>query len=89
VTTAVPRARQLAAKQFGTSVLLLQNRGLWKDILAMPILEHLALDQLVSAKILVHVRVLLPTVHDAVIRTERVLSALSGVWVRGRSAELR
>jgi GC-rich sequence DNA-binding factor len=89
VTTAVPRARQLAAQQFGTSVRLLQNHGLWKDILAMPVLEHLALDQLVSAKILVHVRVLLPTVHDAVIRTERVLSALSGVWVRGRSAELR
>ncbi len=89
MTTAVPRARQLAAQQFGTSVRLLQNHGLWKDILAMPVLEHLALDQLVSAKILVHVRVLLPTVHDAVIRTERVLSALSGVRVRGRSAELR
>jgi GC-rich sequence DNA-binding factor len=55
----------------------------------MPVLEHLALDHLLSTKMLVHLRVLLPTVHDAVIRTERVLSALSGVWVRGRSAELR
>jgi GC-rich sequence DNA-binding factor len=54
MTTAVPRAGQLAAQQFGTSVHLLRNLGLWKDILAMPVLEHLALDQLLSAKILVH-----------------------------------
>jgi len=32
VTTAVPQAGQLAAQQFGTSVRLLQNLGLWKHI---------------------------------------------------------
>jgi GC-rich sequence DNA-binding factor len=88
VMAAVPRAGRFAAQQFGTSVRLLRNLGLWKDVLALPVLEHLALDQLLSAKILVHLRTLLPTVHDAVIRTERVLSALSGVWVGGSSAEL-
>ncbi|CAK9276824.1 unnamed protein product [Sphagnum jensenii] len=88
VTAAVPRAGRFAAQQFGTSVRLLRNIGLWKDILALPVLEHLALDQLLSAKILVHLRTLLPTVHDAVVRTERVLTSLSGVWVGGSSAEL-
>ncbi|KAL2631116.1 hypothetical protein R1flu_015802 [Riccia fluitans] len=42
---------------------------------------HLALDGLLSSKILPHLRTLLVTPHDAVTRTERVVAALSPVWV--------
>ena len=87
MTAAVPGALRLANRQFGVAVRLLRNLGLWKDILAMPQLEHLALDQLLSMKMLVHLRAGISTVHDAVTRIERVVAALSGVWV-GTSFEL-
>lgn len=86
--TAVPKAAPIAAQKFGTSIRLLRNIALWKDVLALPVLEELALDELLSSKILPHLRTLLTTLHDAVTRTERVFAALSGVWV-GSNRELR
>lgn len=88
MTAAVPGALRLANRQFGVAVRLLRNLGLWKDILAMPELERLALDQLLSMKMLVHLRAGVSTVHDAVTRIERVVAALSGVWVGTSFAEL-
>ncbi|BBN20396.1 GC-rich sequence DNA-binding factor [Marchantia polymorpha subsp. ruderalis] len=87
VMTAVPKAAPIAAQKFGTAIRLLRNIAMWKDVLALPVLEQLALDELLSSKILPHLRTLLTTLHDAVTRTERVCSALSGVWV-GPNREL-
>ncbi|KAL8139895.1 hypothetical protein V2J09_005916 [Rumex salicifolius] len=81
VLKAVPNAARLAAYRFGVAVRLLRNICLWKDILALPVLEKLILDQLLAGKILPHVRALTADIHDSIIRTERVVDALSGVWV--------
>ncbi|KAJ0983462.1 hypothetical protein J5N97_011717 [Dioscorea zingiberensis] len=80
VLKAVPGAAQLAAYQFGMSLRLLRNICLWKDVLALPILEKLALDDLLGKKLLPHVRSIMPNIHDAVTRTERIIASLSGVW---------
>ncbi|KAF8396485.1 hypothetical protein HHK36_018108 [Tetracentron sinense] len=80
VIKTVPDAARVAAYRFGMSVRLMRNICLWKDILALPILEQLALDDLLSGKILPHLRSITPNIHDAVTRTERVIASLSGVW---------
>ncbi|XP_039139753.1 transcriptional repressor ILP1 [Dioscorea cayenensis subsp. rotundata] len=80
VMKVVPGAAQLAAYRFGVSVRLLRNICLWKDILALPILEKLALDDLLGKKLLPHVRSIMPNIHDAVTRVERIIASLSGVW---------
>lgn len=77
---AVPNASRVAAYRFGMSVRLLKNICLWKEILALPILEKLALDELLCGKILPHLRSIAPNVHDAITRTERIVASLSGVW---------
>lgn len=77
----VPQAARIAAYRFGTSVRLLKNLSYWKDVLAMPLLEKLALEDLLGGKMLPHLRNLLYTPYDAISRTERVVSALAGVWI--------
>ncbi|TYI05129.1 hypothetical protein ES332_A10G066300v1 [Gossypium tomentosum] len=80
VMKAVPNAARVAAYRFGMSVRLMRNICLWKDILALPVLERLALDDLLCGKILPHIRCIASDVHDAVTRTERIVASLSGVW---------
>ncbi|KAJ4963847.1 hypothetical protein NE237_023786 [Protea cynaroides] len=77
---AVPRAARVAAYRFGMSARLLRNICLWKDILALPVLEDLALDQLLKEKVLPHVQNIKENIHDAVTRTERIIASLSGIW---------
>uniref|UniRef100_A0A6N2LR96 GCF C-terminal domain-containing protein n=1 Tax=Salix viminalis TaxID=40686 RepID=A0A6N2LR96_SALVM len=80
VLKAVPSAAQVAAYRFGMSVRLMRNICLWKDILALPVLEKLVLDELLCGKVLPHVRSIASNVHDAVTRTERIVTSLSGAW---------
>ncbi|KAK7362408.1 hypothetical protein VNO77_04519 [Canavalia gladiata] len=80
VLTAVPDAARVAAYRFGVSVRLLRNICLWKDIFSMPVLEKLALDELLCGKVLPHFRSISENVHDAITRTERIIASLSGVW---------
>ncbi|KAM0961414.1 hypothetical protein ACFX15_020247 [Malus domestica] len=80
VLTAVPDAARLAAYRFGMSVRLMKNICLWKEILASPILEKLAIEELLCGKVLPHVRSIAANVHDAVTRIERIVASLSGVW---------
>lgn len=46
----------------------------------MPVLEKLALDELLFGKVLPHFRSISENVHDAITRTERIIASLSGVW---------
>ncbi|XP_019429936.1 PREDICTED: transcriptional repressor ILP1-like [Lupinus angustifolius] len=80
ILAAVPDAARVAAYRFGVSVRLLRNICLWKDIFAMPVLEKLALDELLCGKVLPHFRSISENVHDAITRTERIIASLSGVW---------
>ncbi|MCL7049368.1 hypothetical protein MKW94_029701 [Papaver nudicaule] len=80
VIQAIPAAARIAAYRFGMSVRLLKIICMWKDILAFPILEQLALDELLSGKVLPHVRSITPNIHDAITRTERIVASLNGVW---------
>ncbi|WCJ38949.1 GC-rich sequence DNA-binding factor-like protein [Euphorbia peplus] len=84
VLKAVPSAARIAAYRFGMSIRLMKNICLWKDVLTLPVLEKLALDELLCGKVLPHVRSIASNVHDAVTRTERIVASLSGVWA-GRS----
>lgn len=77
---AVPNAARVAAYRFGMSVRLMKNICLWKEILALPVLEKLALDELLCGKVLPHVRSITANVHDAITRTERIIASLLGVW---------
>lgn len=77
---AVPNAARIAAYRFGMSVRLMRNICLWKEILALPILEELVLDELLCRKVLPHVRSISSNVHDAIMRTEKIVASLSGVW---------
>ncbi|KAJ7954054.1 GC-rich sequence DNA-binding factor 1 [Quillaja saponaria] len=81
ILAAVPDAARVAAYRFGMSVRLLRNICLWKDIFALPVLEKLALDELLCGKVLPHFRSISENVHDAITRTERIISSLDGVWV--------
>ncbi|XP_028776367.1 transcriptional repressor ILP1 [Neltuma alba] len=80
VLAAVPDAARVAAYRFGVSVRLLRNICLWKDVFAMPVLEKLALEELLFGKVLPHFRSISENVHDAIMRTERIIASLSGVW---------
>lgn len=80
VMKAVPNAARVAAYRFGMSIRLMRNICSWKDILALPVLEKLVLDQLLSGQVLPHVENIASDVHDAITRTERIISSLSGVW---------
>ncbi|XP_039050216.1 transcriptional repressor ILP1-like isoform X2 [Hibiscus syriacus] len=80
VMKVVPNAARVTAYRFGMSVRLMRNICLWKDILALPVLEKLALDELLCGKILPHIRCITSDVHDAVTRTERIVASLSGLW---------
>ncbi|PON75389.1 GC-rich sequence DNA-binding factor [Parasponia andersonii] len=80
VFQAVPNAARVAAYRFGMSVRLMKNICLWKEILALPVLEKLALDELLCGKVLPHVRSITANVHDAITRTERIVASLFGVW---------
>lgn len=46
----------------------------------MPVLENLALDELLFGKVLPHLRIISENVQDAITRTERIIASLSGVW---------
>lgn len=76
----VPNAARVAAYRFGRSVRLMRNICLWSEILAMPVLENIALDNLLYGKVLPHLRSIRSNVHDAISRTERVIASLGGVW---------
>ncbi|KAK9049646.1 hypothetical protein SSX86_031385 [Deinandra increscens subsp. villosa] len=80
VLKAVPNAARFAAYRFGTSVRLLRNICLWNNVLSTSILEKLALDELLSGKILPHLRSIQSNIDDAITRTERVVASISGVW---------
>ncbi|CAE6092192.1 unnamed protein product [Arabidopsis arenosa] len=82
VSKAVPNAPQVAAYRFGTSVRLMRNICMWKDIMELPVLEKLALSDLLFGKVLHHVRSIASesNMHDAVTRTEMIVASLSGVW---------
>ncbi|CAN7005129.1 unnamed protein product, partial [Brassica rapa subsp. trilocularis] len=80
VLKAVPNAPQVSAYRFGTSVRLMRNICMWKDIMALPVLEDLALSELLFGKVLPHVRSISSNIHDAVTRTEKIVASLSGVW---------
>lgn len=80
ILKAVPNAARFSAYRFGMSVRLMKNICLWNNILSMSVLEKLALDELLSGKILPHLRSIQSNVHDAITRTERVVASLSGVW---------
>ncbi|XP_021747669.1 transcriptional repressor ILP1-like [Chenopodium quinoa] len=77
---AVPNAARVAAYRFGVAIRLMRNICMWKDILALPVLEKLVLDELLGGKILPHVQSLIPDIHDAITRTERIIASLNGVW---------
>lgn len=77
---AVPNAARFAAYRFGMSIRLMRNICSWKDILALPVLEKLVLDRLLSGQVLPHVENIASDVHDAITRTERIVASLSGVW---------
>ncbi|KMT03944.1 hypothetical protein BVRB_8g187530 [Beta vulgaris subsp. vulgaris] len=77
---AVPNAARVAAYRFGVAVRLMRNICMWKDILALPVLEKLVLDELLAGKVLPHVQNLIPDIHDAITRTERIIASVNGVW---------
>ncbi|KAJ6822569.1 transcriptional repressor ILP1-like [Iris pallida] len=80
VMRVVPGAAQFVAYRFGTSVRLLRNVCLWKDVVSLPVLEKLVLEDLLSGKLLPHVRSIMSNIHDAITRMERIVASLSGVW---------
>lgn len=77
---AVPDAARVAAYRFGTAVRLLRNICLWNKILAVPVLEKIALNELLCGKILPHLHSIQTNVHEAMIRAERVVASLYDVW---------
>lgn len=80
VTRTVPGASQYAAHRFGVAIRLLKNVCLWKDIFAKPVLEKLALEELLKGKILPHMKSIILDAHDAIARAERISALLKGVW---------
>ncbi|CAN4124748.1 unnamed protein product [Withania somnifera] len=80
VMRAVPDAARVAAYRFGMSIRLIRNICLFHEIFAMPVLEELVLDKLLGEKILPHLQSIQSSIHDAVTRTERVVTSLHGVW---------
>ncbi|PWA72495.1 GC-rich sequence DNA-binding factor [Artemisia annua] len=80
VLKAVPNAARFAAYKFGMSVRLMRNICLWNTFLPTSVFEKIALDELLSGKIIPHLRSIQSDIHDAITRTERVVASLSGVW---------
>ncbi|KAG5566669.1 hypothetical protein RHGRI_002278 [Rhododendron griersonianum] len=80
VLKAVPNGARVAAYRFGRSVRLMRNICMWNKIIALPVLDRLVLDDLLSGKVLPHLRSIQSNVHDAVTRTERLIASLCGVW---------
>uniref|UniRef100_A0A7N0TSM8 GCF C-terminal domain-containing protein n=1 Tax=Kalanchoe fedtschenkoi TaxID=63787 RepID=A0A7N0TSM8_KALFE len=78
--TAASNASRIAAYRFGVSVRLMRNICMWKDVFSVNALEKLALDELLSGKVLPHLLAIKSNIHDAIIRTERIIASLSGVW---------
>eukprot|EP00850_Spirogloea_muscicola_P018222 SM000164S02284 [mRNA] locus=s164:321624:323860:- [translate_table: standard] len=78
VLAAVPRAAAYAAGRFGAAMRLLGNLALWREVLPEAALEPLALDGLLAAQLLPHLRTLIPRLADAAARTERAVAALRG-----------
>ncbi|KAL6969811.1 hypothetical protein U1Q18_029524 [Sarracenia purpurea var. burkii] len=89
ILKAVPNAARVAAYRFGTSVRLMQNICMWNKIIALSVLEKLALDDILCGKVLPHLRSIQSNVHDAVTRTERVIASLSGIWAGSSVARQR
>lgn len=81
VTEAVPDAARVAAYRFGMSLRLMSNICLFHNggILAMAVIEELALDKLLCGKILPYLRGIQANIHDAIMRTEKVVS-LTGIF---------
>ncbi|KAL5217898.1 hypothetical protein ABZP36_018582 [Zizania latifolia] len=79
VTRVVPGASQYAAHRFGVATRLLKIVCLWKDILAKPVLEKLALEELLRGKILPHMKSIILDVYDAIARAERIAVSLSAI----------
>ncbi|KAL9224322.1 hypothetical protein vseg_000368 [Gypsophila vaccaria] len=80
VMKAVPNAARIVAYRFGVALRLMRNICMWKDILVMPALETLVLDEILCGKVLPHLQNLTSDMHDAVARAERVIASLTGVW---------
>ncbi|KAL4572564.1 hypothetical protein LXL04_019344 [Taraxacum kok-saghyz] len=80
VLKAVPNAGRFAAYRFGMCVKLMKNICLWNNVLSGSIMEKIALDELLSGKILPHLRSIQSNIHDAITRAERVVASMSGVW---------
>ena len=80
VLKAVPNAGRFAAYRFGMCVRLMKNICLWNNVLSGSIMEKIALDELLSGKILPHLRSIQSNIHDAITRAERVVASMSGVW---------
>lgn len=76
----MPDAARVAAYRFGTAIRLLRNICLWHKILAVPVLEKIALNELLCGKILPHLHSIQTNVHEAIIRAERVVASLYDVW---------
>ncbi|KAF7148016.1 hypothetical protein RHSIM_Rhsim03G0238800 [Rhododendron simsii] len=89
VLKAVPNAARVAAYRFGRAVRLMRNICMWNKIIALPVLDRLVLDDLLSGKVLPHLRSIQSNVHDAVTRTERVIASLCGVWAGPSAAGQR
>lgn len=53
---------------------------MWNNTLSLSILEKIALDELLCGKILPHLHSIQANVHEAIIRTERVVASIYGVW---------
>ncbi|XP_073050023.1 transcriptional repressor ILP1-like [Primulina eburnea] len=76
----VPNAARVAAYRFGTALRLMRNMCLWNKILSVHVLEKIALDELLCGKILPHLHIIHSNIHDAIFRSERVISSMNGVW---------
>lgn len=81
VISAVPSARRLASQRFGAALRLVRCIATWHEVVARPVLDRLAIEELVDSQLLPHLRTLVPTVHDAVSRTEQLLAALKTLWI--------
>ena len=62
---------------------------MWSKVLAISVVEKIALDELLYGKILPHLRSIQTNVHEAIIRTERVIASLNDVWTGSSVTEDR
>ena len=88
VLSVVPSSGFICAHRFGAALRLLRNIGMWgvgeEAVLTRERVDRLALDSLMTFRILPHLNTLLSTPHDAVGRVERLVGALrDGGWCGG------